>query len=87
MSFTSSTFLVKVTAFFWPVLSLIWYIWILAFQPHLDYVVIGLGLGLGLELVSTLFRLVGGSVDLNTNTFLLAPERNFEIFRSAKTSD
>ena len=49
LSFTSSTFLVKVTAFFWPVLRLIWYIWILAFQPHLDYVVTGLGLGLGLE--------------------------------------
>ena len=35
LSFTSSTFLVLVTFMFWPLLRLIWYIWILAFYPHL----------------------------------------------------
>ena len=35
LSFTSSTFLVLVTFLFWPLLRLIWYIWILAFYPHL----------------------------------------------------
>ena len=35
-------------------------------------------------MVSTLFRLDGGLVDMNTNTFLLALERNFYICQNLR---
>ena len=58
-------------------------------EPDLVHLDLGISASpwLRSHLNSTLFRLVGGWVDLNTNTFLLAPEKNFEIFRSAQNPD